>query len=201
MDEVSAPIRHERVLLRNLGGGDRDAFWQLWMEHRLHLYSVCLRHMRGEAADAADAVSRSMLLAFKKLPAHASEIQNLQAWLTRLTRNVCVDMCRERQRLTSSSAATVDDILFEERAPVDPRPTPEDEALSNETYVTLIGAIDGLPPLLREVARMRFLHDTPYERIAELLSITEPTARKRVQQARIILRGAFTSRAARASLQ
>lgn len=188
MDEVSTPIRHERVLLQNLGGGDRDAFWQLWLRHRLHLYSVCLRHMRGVPADAADAVSRSMLLAFKKLPAHADGIQNLQAWLTRLTRNVCVDMCRERQRLTSNSAATVDDMLFEERTPVDPRPTPEDEALSNEMYVTLLGAIDGLPPLLREVARMRFLQDTPYERIAEMLSITEPTARKRVQQARMILR-------------
>lgn len=188
MDELSAPIFQERHLLRNLCSGDREAFWTLWMQHRLHLYSVCLRHMRGVPADAADAVSRSMLLAFAKLPAHAEEIQNLQAWLTRLTRNVCVDMCRERQRLTTRATTTVDDIAIDDKAPVDPRPSPEEEALSNEFCTSLLGAVDALPPLLREVARQRFLHDTSYERIADMLSITEAAARKRVQQARMILR-------------
>jgi RNA polymerase sigma-70 factor (ECF subfamily) len=179
----------ERILLRSLSGGDREAFWPLWLEHRLHLYSVCLRQMRGSKADALDAVSRSMLLAFRKLPAHATKIENLQAWLTRLTRNVCADIHREQQRLSvGGTGVPIDEIISEEISAADPSPSPEEVALSNETRVRLQRAIDSLPPLLRSVAQMRFLHEASYESIASTLSITEPTARKRVQQARTVLR-------------
>ena len=176
----------ERVLLRSVSGGDREAFWQLWLEHRLHLYGVCLRQMRGSTADALDAVSRSMMLAFRKLPAHATKIENLQAWLTRLTRNVCNDIHREQQRLTVGMAD--DDSVAEELLAADPSPSPEDVVLSNEMRVRLQTAIESLPPLLRDVARLRFLHEASYGSIASTLSITEPTARKRVQQARTVLR-------------
>jgi RNA polymerase sigma-70 factor (ECF subfamily) len=179
----------ERILLRSLSGGDREAFWPLWLEHRLHLYSVCLRQMRGSKADALDAVSRSMLLAFRKLPAYATKIENLQAWLTRLTRNVCADIHREQQRLSvGGTGVAIDEIISEELSAADPSPSPEEVALSNEMRGRLQRAIDSLPPLLRGVAQMRFLHEASYEAIASTLSITEPTARKRVQQARTVLR-------------
>jgi RNA polymerase sigma-70 factor (ECF subfamily) len=177
----------ERILLRSVSGGDREAFWQLWLEHRLHLYGVCLRQMRGSKADALDAVSRSMMLAFRKLPAHATKIENLQAWLTRLTCNVCIDIHRERQRLTIGDDEDVAVAPDELRKP-DPSPSPEELVLSNEMRLRLQSAIEGLPPLLRDVARLRFLDETSYEVIASKLSITEPTARKRVQQARTVLR-------------
>jgi RNA polymerase sigma-70 factor (ECF subfamily) len=184
-----ASLIEERILLRSLSGGDREAFWPLWLEHRLHLYSVCLRQMRGSKADALDAVSRSMLLAFRKLPAYATKIENLQAWLTRLTRNVCADIHREQQRLSVGGAGVaIDEIISEELSAADPSPSPEEVALSNETRIRLQRAIDSLPPLLRTVAQLRFLHEASYEAIASTLSITEPTARKRVQQARTVLR-------------
>jgi RNA polymerase sigma factor (sigma-70 family) len=184
-----ASLIEERILLRSLSGGDREAFWPLWLEHRLHLYSVCLRQMRGSKADALDAVSRSMLLAFRKLPEYATKIENLQAWLTRLTRNVCADIRREQLRLTAGgNGVDIDEIVAEEVGAADPSPSPEEVALSNETRIRLQRAIDSLPPLLRGVARMRFLHEDSYEAIASTLSITEPTARKRVQQARTVLR-------------
>lgn len=186
-----ASLIEERILLRSLSGGDREAFWPLWLEHRLHLYTVCLRQMHGSKADALDAVSRSMLLAFRKLPAHATKIENLQAWLTRLTRNVCADIRREQQRLSEVGAMAgmaPDEIVSEELRAADPSPSPEEVVLSNEMRVRLQHAIDSLPPLLRCVAQMRFLHEASYEAIASTLSITEPTARKRVQLARTVLR-------------
>ncbi len=186
-----ASLIEERILLRSLSGGDREAFWPLWLEHRLHLYTVCLRQMHGSKADALDAVSRSMLLAFRKLPAHATKIENLQAWLTRLTRNVCADIRREQQRLSvvgAMAGIAPDEIVSEELLAADPSPSPEEVVLSNEMRVRLQHAIDSLPPLLRCVAQMRFLHEASYEAIASTLSITEPTARKRVQLARTVLR-------------
>lgn len=175
----------------SLSGGDHEAFWPLWLQHRLHLYGVCLRQMRGSKADALDAVSRSMLLAFRKLPAHAMKIENLQAWLTRLTRNVCADIRREQQRLGfvgGMASLAIEDIAPEELSAADPSPSPEEVVLSNEVRIRFQRAIDSLPPLLRTVAQLRFLHEASYQAIASTLSITEPTARKRVQQARSVLR-------------
>jgi RNA polymerase sigma factor (sigma-70 family) len=130
------------------------------------------------------------MLAFRKLPAHATKIENLQAWLTRLTRNVCADIRREQQRLSAggSGGIAIDEIPAEELRAADPGPSPEEVVLSNETRTRLQRAIDSLPPLLRSVAQLRFLHEASYEAIASTLSITEPTARKRAQQARTVLR-------------
>jgi RNA polymerase sigma factor (sigma-70 family) len=178
----------ERVLLRRLSRGDAEAFWPLWIRHRLHLQQVCLRHMSGIAADACDAVSRSMLVAFRKLPVHARDIVNLQAWLTTLTRHVCVDMRRERQRLNAIGIAVDDLAVFDSMPGHDPVPSPEQVVLANEFTIVMRRAIGSLPPLLREVARMRFLQEASYQTIASSLSITEATARKRVQQARSVLR-------------
>lgn len=144
--------------------------------------------MSGISADAADAVSRAMLVAFAKLPAYAEGMVNLEAWLTTLTRNVCADMRRERQR-HAVSGVTVDDLSLSDAMPaVDPAPSPEQVVLGNEINVVLQRAIRLLPPLLRDVASMRFLQEASYESIASSLSITEANARKRVQQARSVLR-------------
>ena len=182
----SIPGDEER-LLRGVSRGDQSAFWQLWLMHHGHLYSICLRCMDGVAADAADAVSRSMLTAFARMPAHASGIVNLQAWLTRLARNVCIDMQRERLR-TLCGAIAVDELLPGHQAPIDPRPTPEEQAAGNEVVCSIHRRIESLPHRVREVARMRFLQEKAYDTIARELSITEATARKRVQQARTRLR-------------
>jgi RNA polymerase sigma factor (sigma-70 family) len=193
--------RADRALLDEVSRGSESAFWSIWENYGNHLYGVCLRHLRGVHSDAADAVSRSMLVARNRLPYYARQIENLEAWLTRLTCNVCLDIHRERRR---DARATIDlsdvfDDAYDLRAPRSL--TPEDEVLQTEAYQTVASAIRGLPPRLCVVAEMRFLEDLDYEVIAERLVITEQSARKRVQQARamlsVLLGHGVTLRAAR----
>src|SRR5947207_9089103 len=110
---------HERALLHRLGDGDDAAFWALWEQYRRHLYAVCLRQMNGAHFDAADAVSRAMLVARSKLPTYAAHIENLEAWLTRLTCNVCLDIHRERQRATDRSVEVDESVALVEQSPED----------------------------------------------------------------------------------
>ena len=177
----------EHRLLDTLKLGDRDAFWQLWQNYRDHLYGVCLRQMSGIHADAADAASRTMLVAWEKLPHSAGEILNVKAWLTRLGCNVCFDMHRERARLTRAvDAFTTVTKIGTHPGPRDV-PSPERQYLSDEACGRIRDAIAELPPSLREPAEMRFLQEQSYEAIAARVNITEANARKRVQQAREIL--------------
>ena len=174
---------HERALLHSLGDGDESAFWALWQHYQRHLYAVCLRQMNGARFDADDAVSRAMLVAQSKLPSYAAYIENLEAWLTRLTCNVCLDMHRERQRATQGR------VEIDESSEVeDPSTSPEDDYLACEVRKIVFLAINELPTALRDAARLRFVQETPYPAMAQTLKITAENARKRVQQARALLR-------------
>ncbi len=66
--------------------------------------------------------------------------------------------------------------------------TPESAYYSCEVRIVIAKAIAGLPVSLRDAADLRFIQETSYQIIASRLSITPENARKRVQQARALLR-------------
>ena len=186
MDDLSR--EHARGLLDDLSGGAVDAFWTLWKIHEPHLTAICRSRMASARADAEDAISRSMLLARLKLPGYASEIIDLEAWLTRLVCNVCSDMQKERRRALRR-ATELDDHALMRREPSLPAPlSPEQSCISSHTLLRIGEAIAALPSRLRVAAELRLVHGAGYPAIAERLRITEPNARKRVQQAREALR-------------
>ena len=177
----------DSALMKSLSLGDADAFWVLWKRHEPHLSEICLRQMKYVRADAEDAVSRSMLVARDKLPIYAREIIDVEAWLTRLTCNVCLDMKKERCR-GSRRAEPLDDSVLTRREASLPEPrSPEEMYASIQILDTITRAISMLPPLLRDAAVLRFVHEEGYPEIARRLQITEPNARKRVQHARMNL--------------
>jgi RNA polymerase sigma-70 factor (ECF subfamily) len=178
----------ERSLLEKVSQGDPDAFWSLWMMHRPHLLAVCYRQMRRVGADADDAVSRSMLVAHAKLPEYAAKIIDVEAWLTRLTSNVCLDIKKERCRGSRKSETLDERVLARREASLPEALSPEDVVLIAQIGNGIRSAIDALPPPLRSVAELRFVQELGYALIAETLTITEANARKRVQQARELLR-------------
>lgn len=178
----------ERSLLERVSQGDPDAFWSLWMMHRPHLLAVCYRQMRFIGADADDAVSRSMLVAHAKLPEYAAQIIDVEAWLTRLTCNVCLDIKKERCRGSRKSETLDERVLARREASLPDALSPEDVVLIAQIGHGIRRAIAELPPPLRSVAELRFVQELGYDTIAQCLSITEANARKRVQQAREMLR-------------
>ena len=183
----------ERALLDKLSRGDADAFWSIWVLHRPHLHAVCYRQMHRVRADAEDAISRSMLLAHAKLPEYATEIVDLEAWLTRLTCNVCLDIKKERCRGSRKAESLDDQALVRREATLGEPPSPEDACVSSQIRESIRATIERLPPPIRAVAQLRFVHEASYPVIADRLSITEANARKRVQQARALLRPQLTS--------
>jgi RNA polymerase sigma-70 factor (ECF subfamily) len=80
-------------------------------------------------------------------------------------------------------------MMAADREPAPPsESSPEESLLSREMLGFVRHALEELPPRLREPFVLRFLKETAYREIAEQLAITTDNTRKRVQQARAMLR-------------
>jgi RNA polymerase sigma factor (sigma-70 family) len=142
--------------------------------------------MGGNATDAEDALSRAMLKAWEKAQKYAGEIANLKAWLTKLTRNLCLDIHRESSR----SANRVENI--------DAIPSSDQEGLvylddkpcameTDERRIVIHRAIANLPTRLRETFILHYDRELSYPEIAQKQDISYQNVCKRISQARSIL--------------
>ena len=121
-----------------------------------------------------------MLVAHAKLPEYAAQILDVEAWLTRLTSNVCLDIKKERCRGSRKSETLDERVLARREASLPEALSPEDVVLLAQIGDGIRSAIAELPPPLRIVAELRFVQELGYDVIAEYVSITEANARKRV---------------------
>jgi RNA polymerase sigma-70 factor (ECF subfamily) len=177
-----------RQLLRSLAEGNTSAFWTLWDAYKPHLYYLCLSQMDGVREDAEDALSRCMLRALEKLPRVGTQVENVEGWLSRLTFNLCVDIHREHKR-EARRVENIEDVLpdasYALRSDAD---SPEDVCSSREAVDVVCEVVKDLPPRLREPFVLRFFQEMAYEDIAARLILSTDNVRKRIQQARDLLR-------------
>ena len=165
------------------------AFGEFWSRHREAARRRCLFLMKGRTEDAEEALSRVALAALRHALAEPRLLLNERAWVMRLAANACFDLYREQKRRRETS--------LEELA-VAPRDaaslaceSPEQACLEAELQCYLRGCIEALPARLRASAWLRLLEEASYPEIARVLGITQDNARKRVQEARSILRRAI----------
>ena len=178
----------ETQLLRRIAAGDSSAFWKIWEAYQPYLYTLCLKQMGGIHTDAEDALSRTMIKALDRLPAHADRVRNLKAWLARLTNNLCIDMHRESRR-EARGVDNIEDIIDAHCETLSPLiESPEELVLRRETGTYVYSLIKRLPPNLYEPFVLHFFHGETYTDIAIQLDLSNDNVRKRIQQARAMLR-------------
>jgi RNA polymerase sigma-70 factor (ECF subfamily) len=175
--------------LERLTEGDSEAFWDLWMVHQASIFRICFARLGGRHADAEDVCSQVMQKARQVLPRDADRIENLQAWLTRLATNLCIDWQRVDKRRSQGVWAPgpieINDALG---AGVAARSSvPDQSLLRRELRSTVAEAIEAMPARLSTTARLFFLEQRTYSEIAQTLGITNSNVRKRIQEARALL--------------
>jgi RNA polymerase sigma factor (sigma-70 family) len=185
-EENQSANRRSEACLREIVGGDSAAFWQLWSDHEKYLYRICLRQLGGVHEEAEDALSLLMVKLLDLLPQYADRIQNLKAWLSRITYNLCIDIRRERKR--AWNLESIDDLTgIDSPALLSSTESPEETTLRREARRLIDSAIADLALRLRVPFLLHHLYDLPYSEIAEQLAISPENARKRGQLARGIL--------------
>lgn len=163
-------------------------FWKLWVQYQDYLYQRCLSWMKGNSTDAEELLSRASIKAWEKWQDYAEKVNNPKAWLTQLTHNLCMDIHRERSR-EARFIDSIEEIAIAEDKYVDISiPSSELAVIDRQRNSYLRRAINTLPAKVRIPFILRYQQEISYSEIAQQLALSCEKVRKRVQQARTILK-------------
>ncbi|NEO54373.1 MAG: sigma-70 family RNA polymerase sigma factor [Okeania sp. SIO3B5] len=168
-------------------------FWEKWTEYQDQLYRCCLKFMNSNPTDAEDALSQAMLKAWEKVQIYAGKIDNLKAWLFKLTSNLCIDLIRKR----SQGAVGVESIEWvgdTEEIGIGSNVASPESCLEREEKSTEIQqAIADLPETLRETFILHFYQELTHTEIAQRQGITYDNVCRRIYRARKQLKEKLSS--------
>jgi RNA polymerase sigma-70 factor (ECF subfamily) len=164
--------RDDAGLIRLSQRGDKQAFAELVDRHWDRLYRW-LYHLAHDSHEAEDAAQEAFLRAFRNITAFEPRV-SFQAWLFRIAHNVYLNAQRPRKRARQPMP---DDLPSRESDPAE-------VILSREAMQHLMRGVGRLPTEFRGPFLLRVEEELSFAEIADILEITEETARWRVYKAR-----------------
>jgi RNA polymerase sigma-70 factor (ECF subfamily) len=130
--------------------------------------------------EAEDLTQEIFVKVFTALPTYDHRA-NFKTWLTRVSRNLCIDYYRRQRREEERFADGIDP----DAIPIDelvPRP---DVTLEQRDQIAMVRqALARLPAMYREPVALRDIHELSYEQIAERLQLAEGTVKSRINRGR-----------------
>jgi RNA polymerase sigma-70 factor (ECF subfamily) len=171
-DNSHETLADEHRLIVAAQRGDRPAFARL-VEHywdRLYRWLYHLAHDQHTAEDLAQETFLKAFAGLKKFQAGT----NFGAWLFRIAHNNFANQCRASARRREP---------LPDHLP-DSRPGPLDQAVSDEALRSVARAVHRLPTEFRSALLLRVEEGLSFREIADVLDLTEETARWRVFKAR-----------------
>jgi RNA polymerase sigma-70 factor (ECF subfamily) len=162
----------EHGLIRGAQEGDRRAFAALIERYWDRLYRW-LYHLTHDRHTAEDLAQETFLKALSHLDSFRAGT-NFGAWLFRIAHNAWVNQARGAARCR---LPVPDNLPDRDEGPVE-------QVLTKESLQLLARAVGRLPPEFRAAFLLRVEEDLSFRQIAEVLGLTEETARWRVFKAR-----------------
>ena len=149
--------------------GDTDAFERLVRAHQADVYRLAL-HLVRDPETAEDVTQDAFLLAYRSLGRFRGQAK-FSTWLYRIARNCAVDAIRGRER----------------RRRLERQIPPETSVPDPSLRAALAGAIDRLPPELREAFVVIEVFGLPYAEAARVLGVLPGTLKSRMHRTRKLL--------------
>lgn len=173
--------KSEVTLLRRIGGGDREAYRALVERLGPPAFGLA-RRITNNPELAEEALQEAFVDVWRKAGRFDPQRGGVRQWVLTLVHHKAVDAVR-RER----SAARVSEM---QNAPM---PAPSDDP---ETYGWMADrrerirkAMDELSPIQREALELAYFGGLTYRQVAEHLEIPEGTAKSRLRDGLITLRG------------
>ncbi len=180
----------ESELIANAMNGDSECFGELYTRHSRRVFYLCYR-MVNDTDLAEDLTQEAFVHAFRRLSTFRQE-SRFTTWMHRIAVNTVLMFIRKR----NSSIR---------EAPLDPTFGGEEEAefegalygkaddvLSMTTdRVSLLRAIENLPPGYRLMLILHDIHGYEHQEIAEIFGCTTGNTKSQLHKARLRLRAAI----------
>jgi len=134
--------------------------------------------MLGSIEDAQDAVQEAWL----RVSRGGQDIENLDAWLTKVVARICLNALRDRRaRDREELVAHLPDPIVEAEGEYDPE---HRALLSDAVGLALFVVLDTLPPAERLAFVLHDVFQVPFDQIASIVDRTPEAARKLASRAR-----------------
>ena len=149
-----------------------QTYWQ-------RVFNIAYKHV-ARYDEAEDLTQEVFVKLFRALPTYDRRAQ-FETWLTRVSRNLCIDHYRRRRREREKVADDVDP----DAMPIGELLSRPDAALEQRDEVALVRqALAKLPPAHRDAVALRDIHELSYEDIARRLQLPEGTVKSRINRGR-----------------
>jgi len=160
-------------------GSRKGAYVELIERHYRRVFAVCMG-VFGNIHDAEDVAQDTMIKGLTQFETLKDQTQ-FSSWITRIARNRCIDIFRQRKRDRQMHQMQAEKIASEQTTKT-----------SNEFELTT--AIQKLPVELRVPLVMYYFENKNAKKIAELLEISHSNACQRLRRARQKLHTILTAK-------
>jgi RNA polymerase sigma-70 factor (ECF subfamily) len=169
----------DKELLKKVANGDERAFETVYHAYSKKIYLFAYRTLQSELA--AEEVVQEVMLKLWNLGADLQKINNLEAYLRVLSRNISLNLLR-RQAIEYRASQTLKAHWNEESNDT------EERVSLNETRAILAKGIAQLPPQQREVYQLCHQQGLKYEEVARELKLSPTTVATHMKLALRFLR-------------
>lgn len=188
--QAPSGLRQLDVLCR-AQAGDQDAFSELYMQHKKHVFSICIRMVRDFSL-AEDLTQDTFLQVHRKLASFRGD-SVFSTWLHRLAVNTVLMHLRKRA-LTLVSLDHLMENVPEERAGRS-FGTRDLSQAGVVDRLTIDHAVAAMAPGYRSVFLLHDVHGYDHGEIASILKCTCGNTKSQLHKARRALRGALAAEA------
>lgn len=177
----------ESELITNAMNGDSDSFGELYRRHSRRVFYLCYR-MVNDTDLAEDLTQEAFVHAFRRLSTFRQE-SRFTTWMHRIAVNTVLMFIRKRNSSIREcpldpAFGSEEETAFEGQLYGKP-----DETLSRTTdRVSLLRAIENLPPGYRLMLILHDIHGYEHQEIAEIFGCTTGNTKSQLHKARLRLR-------------
>lgn len=169
-------------LVRRSLAGCRDAYAELARRWAPRLMAIC--HARVRRSDVAeDLTQESLLRGFRALNT-LSDAAKVGTWLMGIAVRASLDWLKASERKTVHFTALRTDTPLEELL----HGREEESAVDADERRRVVGQVESLPEIYRQVVMLYYYDDLTYRDLAALLNVSTATINARLTKARSLLR-------------
>ena len=185
MDLESRMDTNDTVIILLAQEGNERAFRKLYEDNYEMIYRLAYRYSKSRQ-DAEDILQETFIKAFKEI--HRFDLgvsTHFSAWIYRIGIHCSLDYLRKRKRRKIDQ---IDSLSHLHAEPEDRGPSPEQEAIANQTISRVKGALHVLSPKQRVIFDLRHFQHRALEDISDRLQCSPSTVKKQLQRAILKLR-------------